>query len=96
VLWYPRDVEEAFCAIDGVTQAAVVGVADPVHGQRPHAFITLLPERAFTPEWLKSAISGKVAYDLSALQVNVVSDLPMTPTGKIAKAELVARLARTP
>ena len=42
VLWFPRDVEEAFCAIDGVAQAAVVGVADARHGQRPLAFITLL------------------------------------------------------
>ena len=41
VLWFPRDVEEAFCTIDGVAQAAVVGVADRTHGQCPHAFITL-------------------------------------------------------
>lgn len=93
VLWFPRDVEEAFCAIDGVLQAAVVGVADAALGQRPHAFITLQPERAFTADWLKSAIAGKVTYDVSALQVNVVNDLPMTPTGKIAKGELAARLA---
>jgi long-chain acyl-CoA synthetase len=93
VLWFPRDVEEAFCAIDGVAQAAVVGVADPTHGQRPHAFITLLPGQSLTPEWLKSAIAGKVSYDICALRVSVVTELPMTPTGKIAKAELAARLA---
>jgi acyl-coenzyme A synthetase/AMP-(fatty) acid ligase len=93
VLWVPRDVEEAFCAIDGVAQAAVVGVADPTHGQRPHAFITLLPGQSLTPEWLKSAIAGKVSYEISALKVTVVTELPMTPTGKIAKAELAARLA---
>ena len=93
VLWFPRDVEEAFCAIDGVAQAAVVGVADPAHGQRPHAFITLQPERSLSAQWLKSAIEGKVTYDLAALRVSVVENLPMTPTGKIAKGELAARLA---
>jgi long-chain acyl-CoA synthetase len=93
VLWFPRDVEEAFCAIDGVAQAAVVGVADATLGQRPHAFITLVPGQSLTGEWLKSAIAGKVSYDITALRVSVVSELPMTPTGKIAKADLLARLA---
>jgi acyl-CoA synthetase (AMP-forming)/AMP-acid ligase II len=93
VLWFPRDVEEAFCALDGVEQAAVVGVADPAHGQRPYAFITLKADRALSGEWLKSAIQGKVSYDLSPLRVNIVETLPMTPTGKIAKGELAARLA---
>ncbi len=93
VLWFPRDVEEAFCEIDGVAQAAVVGVADAAHGQRPHAFLTLLPGVSLSPEFLKLAIAGKVTYDLSPLRVIVVTDLPMTPTGKIAKGELVARLA---
>jgi acyl-CoA synthetase (AMP-forming)/AMP-acid ligase II len=93
VLWFPRDVEEAFCEIDGVAQAAVVGVADATHGQRPHAFLTLLSGVSLCPEFLKLAIAGKVSYDLSPLRVIVVTDLPMTPTGKIAKGELAARLA---
>jgi len=93
VLWFPRDVEEALCALDGVAQAAVVGVADAVLGQRPHACITLLPGHALTAQWLKSAIAGKVSYDIAALGVTIMSELPMTPTGKIAKAELAARLA---
>ena len=93
VLWFPRDVEEAFCAVDGVAQAAVVGVADATHGQLPHAFITLAPGHSSTAESLKSAITGKVSYDIAALRVRVVTELPMTPTGKIAKGELAARLA---
>jgi acyl-CoA synthetase (AMP-forming)/AMP-acid ligase II len=95
VLWFPRDVEEAFGAIEGVAQAAVVGIADQTLGQRPHAFITLLPGKSLTAQWLKSAVAGKVSYDISALRVSVVSELPMTPTGKIAKGELVARLVPT-
>jgi long-chain acyl-CoA synthetase len=93
VLWFPRDVEEAFCQVDGVAQAAVVGVADAAHGQRPHAFVTLLSGASFSAEALKVAIAGKVRYDLSPMSVSVVADLPMTPTGKIAKGELAARLA---
>jgi long-chain acyl-CoA synthetase len=93
VLWFPRDVEEALCQINGVTQAALIGVADAVHGQRPHAFVTLSPGVSLSAEVLKSAVAGRVSYDITPLQVSVVADLPMTPTGKIAKAELAARLA---
>jgi acyl-coenzyme A synthetase/AMP-(fatty) acid ligase len=41
---------------------------------------------------LKSAIVEKVTYDIAPLVVKVVTELPMTPTGKIAKGELAARL----
>jgi acyl-CoA synthetase (AMP-forming)/AMP-acid ligase II len=92
VLWFPRDVEEAFCTIDGVAQAALIAVADAAYGQRPHAFITLLPGASLSAEALKSAIAGRVSYDIAPLRVSVVADLPMTPTGKIAKGELAARV----
>jgi long-chain acyl-CoA synthetase len=93
VLWFPRDVEEAFCQIEGVAQAALIGVADAAHGQRPYAFITALPGVSLSADALKSAIAGKVRYDVTPMRVNVVAELPMTPTGKIAKAELAASLA---
>jgi acyl-coenzyme A synthetase/AMP-(fatty) acid ligase len=94
VLWFPRDVEEALCAIPGVAQAALVGVADASLGQRPYAFITALPGATLEPEVLKSAVAGRVNYDVAAMIIKVVSDLPMTPTGKIAKGELAARLSQ--
>ena len=91
VLWFPRDVEEACCEVPGVLQAAVIGVADAQLGQRPLAFIVLAAGCGLTPDALKAAIDGTVPHDLAALLVNVVGELPMTPTGKIAKAELAAR-----
>jgi len=92
VLWFPRDIEEAFCSIHGVAQAALIGVADAELGQLPYAFITTLPGVSLEPEALKSAIAGKVTYDIAPMVVKVVTELPMTPTGKIAKGELAARL----
>ena len=92
VLWFPRDIEEAFCSIHGVAQAALIGVADAALGQRPYAFITALPGVTLDPAALKSAVAGKVDYDITPMIVKWVADLPMTPTGKIAKGELAARL----
>ena len=88
--WFPRDVEEAFCEVPGVAQAALMGVDDEKHGQRPVAFIVLQGDCAITPDALTAAIRGKVMHDLSPLVVNVVDALPMTPTGKVAKGELAA------
>ena len=93
VLWFPRDVEEALCALEGVAQAALVGVVDAAHGQRPHAFVTAHPGVSLQAEALKSAIAGTVSYDVTPMIVRVVAELPMTPTGKIAKGELAARLS---
>jgi long-chain acyl-CoA synthetase len=96
VLWFPRDVEEAFCQVPGVAQAALIGVPDAQLGQRPLAFITLIEGHAIETAILKAAIEGKVAYDLTPLIVGVVTELPMTPTGKISKAELAARWSGKP
>lgn len=89
--WYPRDVEEALCRIDGVRQAALVGIPDAALGARPTAFVTLHDGIRSDRAALKNAISVEAPYDLSMLVVNVVPELPMTPTGKIAKSELVAQ-----
>ena len=37
---------------------------------------------------LKDAIAPLVPYDLAPLTIRSLSDFPMTPTGKIAKADL--------
>ncbi|WP_375462905.1 class I adenylate-forming enzyme family protein [uncultured Methylobacterium sp.] len=87
-LWYPRDVEEALMAEAGVAQAALVGVAHDALGQRPVAFAMPQPGASLDGSALKAAIAACVPYDLAPLAVVVVSELPMTPTGKIAKAEL--------
>ena len=35
----------------------------------------------------------RLPYDVTSLQIRPVDAFPMTPTGKIAKAELVAQLS---
>jgi acyl-CoA synthetase (AMP-forming)/AMP-acid ligase II len=89
--WYPRDVEEALCRRQGVRQAALIGLPDPVAGARPTAFITVDAGAALDGPALLTAIAPELAYDLSTLDIRIVPDLPMTPTGKISKAELIAR-----
>jgi acyl-CoA synthetase (AMP-forming)/AMP-acid ligase II len=90
--WFPRDVEEALCREPGVRQAALIGVPDPSLGQRPVAFVTL-DRPDVSPDGLKRSIVGVVEYDLASLEVRVLSELPMTPTGKISKGQLLDLVA---
>jgi len=85
--WYPRDVEEALCALPDVKEAAVVALPDAALGQRPIAFVTLSRADADL-DALKCAIEDRVPYDVAPLLLRSISEFPMTPTGKIAKAEL--------
>jgi len=90
VTWFPRDVEEALCRVPGVRLAALIGLPDAVLGARPAAFVTVDGAQGLTGASLKAAIIGKVAYDLTPMTVTILESLPMTPTGKISKAELGA------
>jgi long-chain acyl-CoA synthetase len=86
--WFPRDIEEALVALDGVREAALVGLPDSEIGDRPVAFVT--GDETLNPDRLKAAIVPHLDYDVSPLVIRRVERLPMTPTGKIAKAELRA------
>jgi Acyl-CoA synthetases (AMP-forming)/AMP-acid ligases II len=85
--WFPRDVEEALGDLDGVALAALVGVG-PAHAIRPVAFVTARPGAVLDPAAMKAAIAGRLPYDLAPLTILLAPDLPMTPTGKIARATL--------
>lgn len=89
-IWFPRDVEEALCAQPGVKEAAVVAIPDAALGQRPLGYVTV-DGAGVDLARLKQAISPLVSYDLMPLTLRSVPAFPMTPTGKIAKAELRER-----
>ena len=86
--WYPRDLEEALLEHPEVSMAALIGLPDPRLGERPVVYL-VMREKAKAPdsELVKFAAS-RVGRNLRALSIKRVAALPMTPTGKISKAEL--------
>jgi acyl-coenzyme A synthetase/AMP-(fatty) acid ligase len=88
--WFPRDVEEALCAEPGVKEAAVIALPDAALGQRPVGYVTLDGDGVDLAV-LKTRIASRVPYDLAPLTLKSLTAFPMTPTGKIAKAELRER-----
>jgi acyl-CoA synthetase (AMP-forming)/AMP-acid ligase II len=88
--WYPRDVEEALCAEAGIKEAAVIALPDKVLGHRPVGYVTF-DGAGVDLEHVKTVIAARLPYDLAPLTLKSLSAFPMTPTGKIAKAELRER-----
>lgn len=86
-----RELEACIAQHPAVAEVAVVGVADPLKGQVPHAFVTLkgLP----TPE-IAMALKARVVAGLGAIArpaaVHVVTALPKTRSGKLLRRALQA------
>lgn len=90
-VWYPRDIEEELCTIDAIRSAALVGVAGP-DGLRPVAAVTVAGTATLDIARCNAHLARTTPYDIDRLEIVVVEDMPMTPTGKIAKAELAHSL----
>jgi len=93
---YPREIEEVLAVHPAVAQVAVVGLPHPALGEEVCAVI--VPHR---PEDVTPALSHEIMYwsrdRLSAFKyprrVEFVSDLPLGPSGKVLRRDLVARLS---
>jgi long-chain acyl-CoA synthetase len=86
--WFPRDIEEALCRDPSVALAALIGLPDGKSGMRPVAFITPRPGQHCDVTKLKAAVAQTVSYDIGLFEIVIADSLPITPTGKISKAEL--------
>jgi long-chain acyl-CoA synthetase len=84
---YPKEIEEILHAHGAVSEAAVIGVSDPVKGEVPKAFIALKQGVAATEEELAEHCRKNLApYKLP--KIVFIKELPKNPTGKIMKKEL--------
>jgi long-chain acyl-CoA synthetase len=84
---YPKEIEEVIHAHGAVSEAAVIGVSDPVKGEVPKAFIVLKQGVTATEEELSQHCRKSLApYKLP--KIAFVRELPKNPTGKIMKKEL--------
>ncbi|TPK71117.1 AMP-binding protein [Mesorhizobium sp. B2-4-15] len=84
----PFDVESALIEHPAVTEAAVVGVPDPRRTEIVKAFVILAPAHQGSPE-LAEELAQHVRKRLSAhaypREIDFVSELPKTPSGKIQR-----------
>jgi long-chain acyl-CoA synthetase len=88
--WYPRDVEEVLMRHPSVREAALIGLPDPTLGQRPVAFVTARDGNAPDTQGLVEFVEQGLGRPVPSMTVEVLDAMPMTPTGKISKAQLQA------
>ncbi|GAB3798725.1 long-chain fatty acid--CoA ligase [Humibacter antri] len=87
---YPREVEEVLSAHPAVSMVAVFGVSHPTHGQEIMAAVTLMPGASATPEELIEHARAHVAAYKFPRRVEIVESLPLGPSGKVLKRELIS------
>jgi long-chain acyl-CoA synthetase len=88
---YPREVEEVLSTHPAVAMCAVFGVSDEEHGQEIMAVVTLMPESTATGDDLVAFVREHVAAYKFPRRVEVLEVLPLGPSGKVLKRELIAR-----
>ncbi|MGI5196233.1 class I adenylate-forming enzyme family protein [Streptomyces sp. CA-288835] len=85
---YPKEIENVLHSHPAVLEAAVVGAPEPVLGEVPVAYVTLLPGAAATAEELVEHCRGSLARVKVPVAVVVTESLPKNPVGKIDKPRL--------
>ena len=88
---YPREVEEVLSTHPAVAMCAVFGVSHETHGQEIVAAVTLMPDSSVTGEDLVAFVKEHVAAYKFPRRVEVLEALPLGPSGKVLKRELVAQ-----
>jgi long-chain acyl-CoA synthetase len=85
---YPREVEDVLLSMDGVLEAAVMGVTDPYTGEAVKAFIVVEPGSELTADEVLDFVGTRLARFKCPTVVEVVGDLPHSVTGKVSKGRL--------
>ncbi len=86
---YPRVIEEAIFQHPAVEEVCVIGVKDAYRGQSPKAFIKLKGTAApLTLDELKNFLKDKLGKHEMVQALEIRSDLPKTPVGKLDKKKL--------
>jgi long-chain acyl-CoA synthetase len=86
---YPREIEEVLYQHPSVREAAVIGVPHPTLGEEVAAAVTLRPDTTAEPEELRDYVKARIAPYKYPRHVWLVDALPLGPTGKILKREIV-------
>ncbi len=87
--WFARDVEDRLAEHPAVAMAALIGLPRADGGHDPVAVVQLRTGATELPAALKAFVAEVHAPSAARLRIEPIAQMPMTPTGKIAKTELV-------
>jgi HIP---CoA ligase len=85
---YPAEVEQELARLDGVADAAVIGVADARLGEVGLALVVRKPDAALTAEQVVAHCRERLANYKVPRRVEFVETLPRNQAGKVLKTVL--------
>ncbi|MDT2006876.1 AMP-binding protein [Rhodococcus opacus] len=86
---YPREIEEFLYTHPDILDAQVIGVPDAKYGEELMACIKLRDDAAeLTAPMLREFCTGKLAHYKIPRYVRIMTEFPMTVTGKVRKLDL--------
>ena len=87
---YPREIEDVLAQHPKIKECAVIGVKDDVRGEVPKAFVIARDGETVEEKEIRTFCREHLANFKVPKHIEVVADLPRTPTGKILKRALTA------
>ncbi|MEP7056768.1 MAG: AMP-binding protein [Caldimonas sp.] len=90
--YFPREIEELLYEHSRIVQVAVVGVPDRRLGERNCLCVVLKPGATLTLDEVTAFLKGRVADYKLPEKLVVMTEFPMTPTGKIRRPALVQQV----
>jgi fatty-acyl-CoA synthase len=85
---YPREIEEFLHTSPDVSDVAVIGVPDQRYGEEIMAWVILTEDSSVDEEALREFCREKIAHYKVPRHVKLVTELPMTVTGKVQKYKM--------
>ena len=82
---YPREIEEFLYRHPDIRDVQVFGVPDARYGEELCAWVIPHEGRAFDADSLRRFCAGQIAHHKIPRYVKIVSEFPMTVTGKVQK-----------
>ena len=86
---YPREVEDVLLGLEGVVEAAVIGLPDETWGDRVHAVVA---GNGLDPAVLLAAARAKLAGYKAPKSLEVWDSLPKSAANKILRRDVKARV----
>jgi len=87
---FPREVEDLLADHPGISEAAVIGVADDQWGQRLRAFVVCSGDSRPDEAELQELVRDRLARYKVPREVLFIDELPRNATGKVLRRELAS------
>lgn len=84
----PKEIENTLCEIDGVAEAAVIGVPDDIFGQAIKAFVVPKGGSAISEKEIMKYCTKNLEPFMIPKQIEFRDSFPKSPSGKINKKKL--------